>query len=200
MSPEAGSERQVQPGPLWAAGFPCPRVHLLTSVSCLPLAFPELSASDDSSLSDGPLREEGEARLRDNSQGWAPSALGLRQSSGARGLGEAGCHSRWVLVPLGPAHAHREWGWPALPMRVTQPFGQGRAGRVAAGTQASWGFISVCTCRSQRAVCLATAARLLERRVAGHESVDQEPCLQTLRMPGEGDRAGVPSCPGECPG
>lgn len=50
----------VRPGFFCTAGSPYLWVDFLTSISFLPLAFPELSASDDSSLSDGLLLEEGE--------------------------------------------------------------------------------------------------------------------------------------------
>lgn len=50
----------VRPGFFCTAGSPYRWADLLTSISFLPLAFPELSASDDSSLSDGLLLEEGE--------------------------------------------------------------------------------------------------------------------------------------------
>lgn len=94
-------------------GSPSLWVGRLTCISSLRLAFPELSASDDSSLSDGLLLEEGE-----------------RGRSAQLGLGSCSRVHRWGPPVWGGALSQRVLGCPSysrprtcsMSTRMCRPF------------------------------------------------------------------------------
>lgn len=132
-SPDEGSERRVRPGPPRAAGAPCPRVHFLTSVSCLPLAFPELSASDDSSLSDGPLREEGEGRLGEVVRAGRRRPWGSGRARGQAGQGRRGATPAGRWCPCAPHMLTEGGGGRPLPCESLSPAGRAGQGELQPG-------------------------------------------------------------------